>query len=180
MSEPTAYELIQKLIVEKCHKSTMLANYTPGNWWECDVFQLTQAGYWHEYEVKVSRSDFFADKKKSKWGPFVGLKDRREYVTKHEVLELGLTSGPSRFSFVTPKGLLGIHELPKWAGLIEGEKTEGNFILLRTVRSAPRIHNEKARDGMYRRAMNTGYHRYHWQMHGITRQQICFAEGEGI
>lgn len=34
--------------------------------WECDFFSITKAGYAYEVEIKVSRSDFFADFKKEK------------------------------------------------------------------------------------------------------------------
>lgn len=32
--------------------------------WECDFFSMTKSGYYYEVEIKLSRSDFFADFKK--------------------------------------------------------------------------------------------------------------------
>jgi outer membrane autotransporter protein len=41
-----------------------MPNYTPKNWFECDVMAVTKAGYLEEYEIKLSASDFKADSKK--------------------------------------------------------------------------------------------------------------------
>lgn len=78
--------------------------------YECDLIEVTQAGIFHEYEVKVSRSDFFADFQKNSawnWRP----------EKKHEIISDGI--GPNYFSFVTPAGLVKIYEVPEYAGLIE-------------------------------------------------------------
>ena len=42
----------------------LVPNYAPGGWWENDVFRLTKAGFWHEYEIKTSMADFRKDFKK--------------------------------------------------------------------------------------------------------------------
>lgn len=39
----------------------LVPGYTPSGWWENDLFRLTTAGYWNEYEFKSSLRDFRAD-----------------------------------------------------------------------------------------------------------------------
>lgn len=111
--------------------------YTPDGWWECDVIEITKAGYWVEYEVKTSRADYLADFKKSKTR-------RGETVTKHGLLESDPTKGPSRFFFVAPMGLIKPEDLPKWAGLIEAYKfSPGGVIMFHYTVKAPRRHEEQ-------------------------------------
>lgn len=43
----------------------LVPGYAPTGWWENDLFRLTSAGYWYEYEFKSSMRDFRADFKKS-------------------------------------------------------------------------------------------------------------------
>jgi RNA polymerase primary sigma factor len=38
--------------------AVLLPNYTPDKWHECDVFGVTRAGYFHEFEIKLTRADF--------------------------------------------------------------------------------------------------------------------------
>lgn len=48
------------------HKYDLQNSYIFQNGWECDFFSMTKSGYYYEIEIKVSRSDFFADFKKEK------------------------------------------------------------------------------------------------------------------
>lgn len=73
--------------------------------WECDILEVTKAGYIYEYEVKVSRADFKADKLKQKHGE-----------NKYDALKAG--KRVNYFSYVCPKGLISPDEIPEWAGLI--------------------------------------------------------------
>ena len=41
-----------------------MPNYTPRDWWECDVFCVSKAGYFTEYEIKLTAQDFRADAQK--------------------------------------------------------------------------------------------------------------------
>ena len=34
----------------------LMPNFTPGGWWECDLATVTRAGYFVEYEIKLSLS----------------------------------------------------------------------------------------------------------------------------
>lgn len=73
--------------------------------WECDVLEITKAGYSHEYEVKISRSDFKADFSKQKRGK-----------SKYDILQTG--ERVNYFSYICPPELISPDEVPTWAGLI--------------------------------------------------------------
>lgn len=69
---------------------------------EADIFLVTPSGYLYEYEVKITRSDFFADFKKT---------------NKHDLVKSGRRS--NYFTYITPKDLVKLDEIPRYAGLIE-------------------------------------------------------------
>ena len=61
-------ERITAAILRERWRKLRLPRYTPKGWWECDVFELTTSGYFREYEIKTSLSDFRNDAKKFKSG----------------------------------------------------------------------------------------------------------------
>tara|TARA_B100002049_G_scaffold145952_1_gene108415 strand:+ start:6646 stop:7128 length:483 start_codon:yes stop_codon:yes gene_type:complete len=69
---------------------------------ESDVASILKSGYVVEYEVKISRSDFKADAKKSKW---------RYYDMR---IEKGI---PNYFWYVCPEGMIDVSEIQDFAGL---------------------------------------------------------------
>lgn len=93
---------------------------------ECDVFRLTESGFVIEYEIKVSRSDFFADFKKK---------------AKHENLKSPKENCPNRFFYVTPEDLIKKEEVPSYAGLIYCNKYHAV-----TVKNAKLLHREQFTD----------------------------------
>lgn len=121
-----------------------IPRYTPCGWWECDLAYVTAAQYLVEYEVKLTRQDFLADAKKVQGGSRYRRRlqtlerylqdeqseDRRQslqqqiqrtkdqMVTKHQRLAAGCPSGPSRFWYVIPDGMLELEDIPEWAGVI--------------------------------------------------------------
>lgn len=72
--------------------------------WENDVLSLNANGYLVEYEVKVSRSDFLADRKKARFFHYDTL--------------CSIAYTPNRFYYATPHGLIDKSELPWFAGLV--------------------------------------------------------------
>ena len=50
----TAREIITHLLRKRYRRNFAIPNYSPDGWWECDVFELTPAGTFREYEVKVT------------------------------------------------------------------------------------------------------------------------------
>lgn len=69
---------------------------------EMDVLSVGKSGNVYEFEVKISRSDFKVDLKKDK----------------HKLMALNIgESTPNYFSYVCPKGMISVDEIPKYAGL---------------------------------------------------------------
>lgn len=100
--------------------------------WESDVVAITSSGYVVEYEIKLSRSDFERDRRKS----------RHNTLEAHYKRRKGERSGsvPARFFYATPPGLVRPSDLPDYAGLTF--VTPGN---LEREESAPRLTKSKAR-----------------------------------
>jgi len=162
--------IIRAILISRYRRTFCLPNYTPHNWWECDVFEMTKAGYFREFEVKISRADFFADAGKEwEFGSWsTGYKTAR----KHDLLAAGDPRGPAAFYYVTPPGLIASTELPLWAGLIEIHALNdrhGPRFLEKEIQAAPRLHNQKAADGVRKHAMSVCY----WRMHGLVNRQAA-------
>jgi hypothetical protein len=166
----TEGHVTSRLIRTRWQKSFCLPNYTPAGWWECDVFELTRSGYFREYEVKLSRSDFFHDASKSKDsrdGIFTtaGWQPNRS-DNKHDLLADQCERGPVEFFYVTPKGMIDRNEVPAWAGLIEiSEHPESTHPLFRLVPhlviKAPRLHRVPANPKIRTHAESVCYYRMH-------------------
>ncbi len=115
--------------------------------WECDFFCMNRDGYSFEFEIKISRSDFHADKKKYKHAIFRDgfvMKQRQRYNKEtrgwdsyEEKVERIFI--PNRFYYVVPDGLVKKEEVPSYAGLIYVTST--NTICI--VKRAPFIHKRK-------------------------------------
>lgn len=109
---------------------------------EADMLYISHSGYSTEYEIKISRSDFKADKKKT-----IG------FFTKEEYLRAGKSI--NYFYYVTPKGLLKLDELPDYAGLIE---IGDSYYDVNYIKNPKRLRKEKAdfRNMMFEKS----YYRY--------------------
>ena len=96
---------------------------------EMDIASLSKSGMLHEYEVKISRSDFLADKKKHKK---YGLSKFEQYGN-----PMGIeVKCPNYFYYVCPEGMIKKDEIPVYAGLYYYEKEKG----IRMIKNAKRIH----------------------------------------
>lgn len=100
--------------------------------YECDVCLVTKSGMITEYEIKISRGDFFADFEK-RWS--------RLQPTKHEELQQGKL-GRNYFYFIVPKDLVRLSEIPDHCGLIYYESTLG-FPRFSFAKKAPMLTKEK-------------------------------------
>lgn len=80
---------------------------------ELDVVSISKSGMMYEFEVKISRSDFLADKKKKKHAAYSLLPE-----------SLGNSRCPNYFSYVCPNGLIKPEEIAAHTGLyyVDGEK----------------------------------------------------------
>jgi hypothetical protein len=179
---PTAV-IVRRLVAERWFRNFVVPSYTPQGWFECDVFEVTAAGYFREYEVKTSRADFLRDRDKAKSGyrPEPDAEGRlrlRKYAkeTKHERLAARDVAGPTRFEFVMPEGLVTPDEVPEWAGLTEARETKYGVALVET-RKAPQLHRRPADPKVVQHAKSVLYWRYHKVKHPPIE---CFAGGEGI
>ena len=70
---------------------------------EADMLMIRRNGYVEEFEIKISRGDFLADRKK---------------LSKHQRLQAprGWVT-PNKFSYVVPKDMVKVEEVPEYAGL---------------------------------------------------------------
>lgn len=95
--------------------------YIVGSRWECDVCCVTDRRYFAEYEIKISRSDFFNDAHKAAF--------KSEHAPRKHDIYRGTVDAklhrwrevprPRQFYFVTPPGLIALGEVPSHCGLIE-------------------------------------------------------------
>lgn len=138
-----------------------LPGVTPKGWWECDMWTITKAGYWHEYEIKISRSDFKKDAKKHR----CVRGSRTDIVFKHDELYLKSVVGPNYFWFATPPDLVTLDEIPEWAGLVEIDwKPIYPYHLiannLSVIKKAPRLHKVKFSDKRFEQIKTSMMYRY--------------------
>lgn len=124
--------------------------------WESDFLVVKQSGYIYEIEIKISRSDFFADFNKvfkhralvtgietSKTGvPYsdidthkahVDLTSEAFYLTEHKRLR------PNKFFYACPQGLLRSEEIPNYAGLMY----LSDLGTMDIIKPAPWLHRDK-------------------------------------
>lgn len=162
-----AEDIAWSLVRERWRRAFVLERYTPRSWWECDVFEVTRAGFFREYEIKLTLDDFKADARKAKGGRWTPK------VTKHERLAARDPKGPTRFWYVTPAGLLALDQLPEWAGLIEMQadvvlgQPRGFFGC--EVRPAPLLHRARFGDERMKHPRSVLYYRLHEANHRMRR-----------
>lgn len=124
--------------------------------WESDFFVQKDNGYSYEFEVKISRSDFFNDKKKvdkhlilstgryiSKTGRYDRHPTTNELFRYEECKEVIHNLRPNKFFYVVPENMISVSEIPDYAGLYYyGGPYAGNYGLTK-IKDAPFIHKEK-------------------------------------
>ena len=96
---------------------------------ESDIIEVTKTGYLVEYEVKISRADFLADRRKSKW----------------QFYKFHYDKAPKFFYYILPKGIAEPVELPDFAGLIEYEVYDTDIVFC-TVKKPVQLNRMKATD----------------------------------
>lgn len=127
MSEPLTESRIQALLATKFGKTGSICVPNCGAFgWESDLLRLTSRWLCAEYEIKVSRADFRADRAKK---------------LKHLWLETRPSEAPQRcpnyFWYAAPVGVIPVDELPAYAGLVE--VVDRNLVV---ARKAPRLHRQ--------------------------------------
>jgi len=155
-------QIIQRIMAERYRRSTVCPRYTPTRWWECDVFELTEAGFFREYEVKISKGDFAADRLKDRTvRPYESHMPNAARETKHSLLANGSTDGQVQFWYVTPAELVDVDEIPTWAGLIWVRQSQWGNLVEIPRRQAPRLHNQKAPSVVRNHLTGIFYYRFH-------------------
>ena len=131
-----------------------MPNFTPGKWWECDVWSVSKRGTATEFEIKVSMADFRADTKKESSRVVAG-----QWVKQAKHSQIGQhQDAPSRFYYVVPDEMKDV-EVPEWAGLMT--VSPKGWIRVRKI--APTIHDRKASSRHIRQAMLAAWYRY-WNL----------------
>lgn len=164
----TEQQVLTLLLRSRYSRNFCLPNYTPKGWFECDLFELTPAGYVNEYEIKLTVSDFKADALKQterRRGPWVdGLWTWIEGQNKHQMLQSSHVDGPSRFIYVCPENM--VKEVPAWAGLIEIVQTE-HGMRERPKIAPPLLHRQKVKPEVESHARGVCY----WRFHNLRMKQ---------
>lgn len=113
-------DLQQAISKAEIHKGNIVAeNFNYFFAGELDVISVNGNGYVHEFEIKISRSDFKADAKKRKWDFY----DNPEagYNCKFT---------PNYFTYVCPAGVILPTELKPYMGLIQYHE-DGSLEIIR-------------------------------------------------
>jgi len=124
--------------------------------WECDFISITRAGYVHEYEIKLSKSDFKADFRNKKLKhEIIGTGSRAPSHWENEIMnwpkQTGYSQGvkaqfvdgrkpckrPNYFWYVCPQGLIDKDQIPEYAGLIYIDDWQ------KIIKKAPCLHRKK-------------------------------------
>jgi hypothetical protein len=171
----TADQVTCRLMLERYARGFIIPRFTPAGWWETDAFFITKAGYWVEFEVKLTRGDFKADAQKTqnvrgtgRWEPDPSRPGHQHYVhdqeRKHDLMAQ-TDRGPCQFFYVCPEQLVTLAELPAWAGLICFFEVSGRNppynLGTRVVLPAPRRHKLKADPSIRAQALTSIYWRWH-------------------
>ena len=164
----TVLDIQRRIMVDHYDRSMVIPNFTPPAWFECDVCEITKAGYMVEYEIKMSRADFKADAEKRRnpiyyWdGHHLAVPEVQH--TKWKRLASGDPFGPVRFYFVTPVGLLHLGDIPLWAGWIEAVGIQGGRIPWKVkleLKKEPRkLHQIRMDEGRCQAMNRTFYWRF--------------------
>ncbi len=115
----------------------MIPNFYHGLY-EMDVFKLMRTGYVVEYEVKISRADYYNDFKKMRETGWRNGGTVKQHF-KHDAIREG--RGSNRFFFVVPSGLIKPEEVPGHCGLMYYHEQK-----IETIKPAPLIHKKEFTD----------------------------------
>ena len=143
MNKLTEYDL--QMAVMNYHSpfsgKSLIPNMSTG-WGEADILMLSKAGYATEYEIKVSRSDFAADKNKvEKHEAFSKVYYNEPFVWWNNKPR-NIKGIPNYFIYVVPDYFnIKTLKLPEYAGLWVIK--DGRIV---SDKIAPKIHKEKHKE----------------------------------
>lgn len=134
---------------------------------EADILEITKSGYSYEYEVKISRSDFFNDAKKKR--DF--FKGRAVSMNKFDLLSSG--NRVNYFYYIVPKDLISVEEVPEFAGLEYVDISDVRYynhekgyytkpkLFVSTVKVAPKLTKDKFPIERILKCLESTYYRFH-------------------
>lgn len=178
----TEWTIALTIMRERLRRNFVLPNYTPAKWWECDVFELTEAGFFREYEIKLTLGDFKADAKKCdlfRTGCYPNMQEHRR--VKHDLM--GQPCGPRQFWYVAPEGLLVPEQVPEWAGLIAIHDARPTHNLYwryteQLLKKAPILHQHGCDPKIKAHAESVCYYRLHNEWTGgRTSEELEMGAG---
>jgi len=149
--------------LEERKRTLILPNFTPFHWHECDLFSITKALYFHEIEIKVSRSDFRAD--------FNKLDKHRVLSSEHTGRDwfgqpLSAAKFPRTFCYACPAEMLTVDDVPAYAGLIWVRRQKKGFwngatgYLVTVEKRPPALPAEKMTSEQVFKISNNLWYRY--------------------
>lgn len=159
LSERTIQDALYREYARRKHEPIVPNAYHFGTW-ESDLLTVTTAGYVNEFEIKISTSDYRADREGSR-------AKQLKHLQLAEPSRAGNIPGrqriPNYFWYVTPAGLIDPTEIPDYAGHMEvvdvtlrGRPRR----YLDTRRPAPRLHTTKIGDAQLRGLYRCLFYRY--------------------
>lgn len=161
LDKPLTEKIVADLLMrDRFAKNVCIPCYTPEAWWENDVLMITEAGYWVEFEIKLTLADFKVDAQKERQVMPWPWNEPKKFENKHDLLA-NSDRGPAQFYYVAPAGVIPVALLPAWAGLIEIEQSGKSFYERRPTVKAPRRHKNKVPDGWRTAIFETCYWRFH-------------------
>lgn len=124
--------------------------------WESDYFCITTSGYTVEVEVKISRSDFKADSKKTQ-KHFILKNSAKDQVVmplhsyepeKYSTIAIVKPKGPNKFYYCCPEEMIKPEEVPEYAGLlyfreVPDNKNEHTYDSIIQAKPAKFLHKNK-------------------------------------
>lgn len=159
----TEYDLQYAIIQNWNRSGNFFCPNISSGFGEMDVLRLTRSGYAYEFEVKISRADFRADKKKE-----YKHKNYSDMFNKIPLTGIGrysVENVPNYFYYVAPKGIIPVDEVPAYAGLYEIKENPLWLNYLDCIKVAPLIHKEKYPDvwrAIMLNSLNAKYFYHYW------------------
>lgn len=152
--------------------------------WESDKLIKTRSGYYYEFEIKISKSDFKNDFKhktdkhhllkamltgekhtltfyrewewnKNRYVSFEAFEKSRQHPSNFTDKQ----KKPNYFYYVVPENMITADDVPEYAGLIY--VTDDGW--LKTVKKAPLLHKEKYTDDQLGLGEKFYYNMVHWR-----------------
>ncbi len=140
--------------------------------WEADLLYVTPSGFATEWEIKLSRSDFKADFKKTYKHLILNEGKRPSGEPAWDSNKIKHDIGPKYFYYACPEGLIKAEEVPEYAGLFYIYETGASATL---IKQAPRRKVKPLTDKQKIQLYEKGLRRY-WS----TQEKMYFRQVNNV